>query len=73
MFFIYRMNRLLQFPRSLKFKPSSSPYTNDFPSNLLFEAQGKVFSSQTSEKFYFFLWVKYKWFFAIDLSLLAVI
>ena len=31
MFLWYPIERLLQYPRSLKFKPNSSPYTHDYP------------------------------------------
>ena len=43
MFLWYQIDLSLQFPRSLKFKPNSSPYTHDYPNTLLFETQGKVF------------------------------
>ena len=53
-FFKCRINLLLQFPRLLKFKPNSSPYTKDSPNNLLYETQKTAFRSGISEKFYKF-------------------
>lgn len=45
----YRFDLLLQFPRSLKIKPNSSPYTQDYPSTLLFDTQEKSLAYKSSE------------------------
>ena len=39
MFLSYRIDCLLQFPKSLNFKPNSSHYTHDYRNTLLFETK----------------------------------
>ena len=52
MFLWCQIDRLLQFSRSLEFRPNSYPYTQDYLNTLLFETQEKVNEFSKNFKFY---------------------